>query len=137
LQSLVGIGSSSSMLRMRAQMKTWDRLAPGWRARLRPLSPVAAALRLSSIFFAAFGGAYGFMSASRSEQSGYDPHAFAIGASFLFAVACAALAAMSLRMRALKRELRTLRARCASLEAGDRAAANDQARGASAPATGT
>ena len=44
------------------------------------------------IFSAAFGGAYGFIAGSRSENSGYDPHAFAIGASFLFAVACVALA---------------------------------------------
>ena len=40
------------------------------------------------IFSAAFGGAYGFIAGSRSENSGYDPNAFAIGASFLFALAC-------------------------------------------------
>ena len=33
------------------------------------------------IFSAAFGGAYGFIAGSKSEGSGYDPHAFAIGAS--------------------------------------------------------
>ena len=33
-------------------------------------------------------GAYGFIKASLSETSGYNPHAFAIGASFLFALAC-------------------------------------------------
>ena len=43
------------------------------------------AIRSFMIFSAAFGGAYGFIAGSRSESSGYDPHAFAIGASFLFA----------------------------------------------------
>ena len=38
------------------------------------------------MFSAAFGGAYGFIAGSTAENSGYDPHAFAIGASFLFAV---------------------------------------------------
>ena len=50
------------------------------------------AIRSFMIFSAAFGGAYGFIAGSRSEDSGYDPHAFAIGASFLFAMACVALA---------------------------------------------
>ena len=39
-------------------------------------------LRSFMIFSAAFGGAYGFIAGSRSENSGYDPHAFAIGVSF-------------------------------------------------------
>jgi hypothetical protein len=51
------------------------------------------------IFSAAFGGAYGFIAGSRSDNSGYDPHAFAIGASFLFAIACVALATLSFRLR--------------------------------------
>ena len=46
------------------------------------------AVRSFMIFSAAFGGAYGFIAGSRSEHSGYDPHTFAIGASFLFALAC-------------------------------------------------
>ncbi len=50
------------------------------------------AVRSFLIFSAAFGGAYGFIAGSRSEESGYDPNAFAIGASFLFALACVALA---------------------------------------------
>ena len=48
--------------------------------------------RSFSIFSAAFGVAYGFVSGSRVEGSGYNPHTFAIGASFLFALACIALA---------------------------------------------
>src|SRR6202051_3062815 len=62
-------------------------------------------LRSFMIFSAAFGGAYGFIAGSRSEDSGYDPHAFAIGASFLFALACVALATLSIRLRFLRKRL--------------------------------
>jgi PAS domain S-box-containing protein len=65
-------------------------------------------VRLFVVFSAAFGGAYGFIVASRSEHSGYDPNAFAIGASFLFAVACCALAAVSMRLRFLHKKMRKL-----------------------------
>jgi PAS domain S-box-containing protein len=65
-----------------------------------------SAVRLFMIFSAGFGGAYGFIAGSRSEQSGYNPHAFAIGASFLFAIACVALAALSMRLRWMRRRLR-------------------------------
>jgi signal transduction histidine kinase len=41
--------------------------------------------------YAVFGGAYGFIAGSRSENSGYNPHTFALGASFLFALACVGL----------------------------------------------
>src|ERR1700761_1297651 len=60
------------------------------------------------IFSAAFGGAYGFIAGSRSEHAGYNPHAFAIGASFLFAIACAGLAMLSMRLRWLNRRLRKI-----------------------------
>jgi PAS domain S-box-containing protein len=63
-------------------------------------------VRSFMIFSAAFGGAYGFIAGSRSEHSGYDPHAFAIGASFLFAIACVALATLSMRLRWVNRRLR-------------------------------
>src|SRR6266436_6851848 len=65
-------------------------------------------LRSFMIFSAAFGGAYGFIAGSRSEGSGYDPHAFAIGASFLFAAACVALATLSVRLRWVRKRLRKL-----------------------------
>ena len=64
------------------------------------------AVRVFTIFMATFGSAYGFITGSRSET--YDPSNFAIGASFLFALACAALAAMSMRLRWVNRRLRTL-----------------------------
>ncbi len=66
------------------------------------------ALRSFVIFSAAFGGAYGFIAGSRSEQSGYDAHAFAIGASFLFAIACVALATLSMRLRLMRKKLRKI-----------------------------
>src|ERR1700685_3781684 len=67
---------------------------------------LVAAVRSFMIFSAAFGGAYGFIAGSRSENSGYDPNAFAIGASFLFAVACVALATLSMRLRWMRRRHR-------------------------------
>jgi signal transduction histidine kinase/CheY-like chemotaxis protein len=64
------------------------------------------AVRSFMIFSAAFGGAYGFIAGSRSEDSGYDPHAFAIGASVLFALACVAVATLSFRLRMMRQKLR-------------------------------
>jgi signal transduction histidine kinase/CheY-like chemotaxis protein len=66
------------------------------------------AIRSFMIFSAAFGGAYGFIAGSRSEGSGYEPHAFAIGASFLFALACVALATLSIRLRWMRKKLRKI-----------------------------
>jgi PAS domain S-box-containing protein len=65
-------------------------------------------VRSFMIFSAAFGGAYGFIAGSRSEGSGYDPHAFAIGASFLFAIACVALATLSIRLRWMRKRMRKI-----------------------------
>src|SRR6202166_795471 len=69
---------------------------------------IAFALRSFMVFSAAFGGAYGFITGSRSEGSGYNPHAFAIGASFLFAIACVALATLSFRLRFLRKKMRKI-----------------------------
>ena len=71
-------------------------------------SRLVGIIRSFMIFSAAFGGAYGFIVGSRSEHSGYDPNAFAIGASFLFAVACVALAALSMRLRWIRRRHRKI-----------------------------
>src|SRR5580698_7795389 len=65
-------------------------------------------VRSLTIFSAAFGGAYGFIAGSRSEHSGYDPNSFAIGASFLFAIACLTLATVSMRLRFLRKKLRKI-----------------------------
>src|ERR1700761_9065834 len=67
-----------------------------------------AAIRSFMVFSGGFGGAYGFITASRSENSGYNPHAFAVGASFLFAIACVALAALSVRLRLLRKKMRMI-----------------------------
>src|SRR5947199_9970776 len=69
---------------------------------------LTGAIRSFMIFSAAFGGSYGFIAGSRSENSGYDPHAFAIGASFLYALACVALAALSFRLRWMRKQLRKI-----------------------------
>jgi PAS domain S-box-containing protein len=80
------------------------------RARIRRFArhhPWASfALRSYLIFSAAFGGTYGFIAGSRSED--YDPQNFAIVASFLFALACVALAIMSARLRWIRKRLRKL-----------------------------
>lgn len=60
------------------------------------------------IFSVVFGAAYGFIAGSKSENSGYDPHAFAIGVAFLFAIACVALATFSVRFRLLRKKMRKL-----------------------------
>src|SRR6201747_1107822 len=75
-------------------------------ARRHPWATLA--VRSLMVFSAAFGGAYGFIAGSMSEGSGYDPHTFAIGASFLFAVACVALATLSVRLRWIRKRLRKL-----------------------------
>jgi PAS domain S-box-containing protein len=69
---------------------------------------LTVAIRSFMIFSAAFGGAYGFIAGSRSEHSGYEPHAFAIGASFMFAIACVALATLSIRLRWMRKKLRKI-----------------------------
>src|SRR5947199_4855271 len=65
-------------------------------------------VRSVMIFFATFGGAYGFIAGSTSPISGYDPHSFAIGASFLFALACLWIVTQGIRMRLLRRKLRKI-----------------------------
>jgi len=69
---------------------------------------VVVLLRSLLVFSAAFGGAYGFLSGSRAEVSGYDPHSFAIGASFLFALACFGLAIQTMRLRWIRSRFRKL-----------------------------
>ena len=65
-------------------------------------------VRSFMVFSATFGGAYGFIAGARTENSGYDPHTFAIGIAFLFALACVALAAMSFRFRMLRKKMRKI-----------------------------
>src|SRR3954468_18521614 len=88
----------AKIFRIRTRMRRLARRYP-W---------VNLAIRSVVIFSAAFGGAYGFIAGSRSENSGYNPHAFAMGASFLFALACVALAIMSVRLRWIRKRMRKL-----------------------------
>src|SRR5438034_9574531 len=88
----------------------------GWAARIklrmrrftRRHPWLTGAIRSFMIFSAAFGGSYSFIAGSRSEHSGYHPPASAIGASFLFALACVALAALSFRLRWMRKKLRKI-----------------------------
>jgi len=73
-------------------------------ARRHPL--LTSIVRSLMIFSAAFGGAYGFIAGSTSPVAGYDPHAFAIGASFLFALACVWIVTLGIRLRLVRRKLR-------------------------------
>ena len=63
-------------------------------------------LRSFMIFSVVFGAAFGFIAGSKTENSGYDPHAFAIGVAFLFALACVALATFSVRLRLMRKKMR-------------------------------
>jgi PAS domain S-box-containing protein len=78
------------------------------RARLRRLvrrhPRLSFVFRTFTTFSIAFGGAYGFITGSKSAD--YDPNAFAIGVSLLFALACVALAILSMRLRWMHRKLR-------------------------------
>lgn len=71
---------------------------------------LAFGIRSFFMFSAAFGGGYGFITAATSKDSGYNPHSFAIGASFLFACACVGLATLSMRMRFMGKRMRKLTA---------------------------
>jgi len=94
-----------------AERKTMGRgLRIGLRLRrfARRYPRISATLRSLAIFSAAFAGAYGFVQGSRSEAANYDPHIFALGISFLFALACLALATLSMRLRWMRRSMRRL-----------------------------
>src|SRR6202165_4186632 len=93
-----GWSAMGRFLRIKLRIRRFSRRHP-W---------ILSSVRSFMIFSAAFGGAYGFISGSRSENSGYDPNAFAIGASFLFAIDCAGLATLSMRLRFLHRKLRNI-----------------------------
>lgn len=76
-----------------------------WRHFTRRHPLLIKMLRSVSIFMAAFGGAYGFIAGALSNKSNYDPQTFAVGISFLFAVACVALATVSMRTRWLRKSM--------------------------------
>ncbi|GKQ54059.1 PAS domain-containing hybrid sensor histidine kinase/response regulator [Bradyrhizobium sp. Ce-3] len=75
---------------------------------LRRHSWVATIVRSFTIFSVAFGGAFGFISGALSPHSGYDPNSFAIGVSFLFALACLWIVTLGIRLRLMRKRLRTV-----------------------------
>jgi PAS domain S-box-containing protein len=86
------------ILRIKLRVRRFSRRHP-W---------IVLSIRSLIIFSATFGGAYGFIVGSRSEAAHYDPHNFAIGASFLFALACLALVTLSMRLRFLRKKFRKI-----------------------------
>lgn len=82
------------------------RSALGRLTRSSPL--IASIIRWAFIFSAAFGSTYGLVASATSSSSGYNPHFFAIGVSFLFALACVAIAALSMRLRWMKQKMRAI-----------------------------
>src|SRR6266850_5404397 len=97
-RAISGVLAMRQFFRIKSRIRRFTRRHP-W---------LTGAIRSFMIFSAAFGGAYGFITGSRSEGSGYDPHAFAIGASFLFALACVALATLSIRIRLMRKKMRKI-----------------------------
>ncbi|WP_050628010.1 PAS domain-containing hybrid sensor histidine kinase/response regulator [Bradyrhizobium viridifuturi] len=75
---------------------------------LRRHSWLATIVRSFTIFSVTFGSAFGFISGALSPHSGYDPNAFAIGVSFLFALACLWIVTLGIRLRLMRRRLRTI-----------------------------
>jgi len=97
MQSL-GWSVMGRILRIKLRVRRFSRRHP-W---------ILFSVRSFMIFSAAFGGVYGFIAGSRSQDSGYDPNNFAIGASFLFALACLALVTVSMRLRFVHKKLRKI-----------------------------
>jgi PAS domain S-box-containing protein len=87
-------------------MKQGLRIKTRMRRLARRYPRIAFVIRSFVLFSAAFGGAYGFITGSLAKYSGYDPNSFAVGVSFLFAIACVALATLSMRLRFMRRKLR-------------------------------
>ena len=97
-KAISGVLAMARIVRFKLRMRRFTRRHP-W---------LTGTIRSFTIFSAASGGCYGFIAGSRSEISGYNPHAFAIGVSFLFALACVGLATLSLRLRWMRKKLRKI-----------------------------
>jgi PAS domain S-box-containing protein len=68
-------------------------------------------IRATAITTISFGVAFGFLSATTSPGSHYDPHLFAIGVAALFGAACGGMGIMLSRIRQMKGEFRRLEGR--------------------------
>ena len=69
---------------------------------------IAATIKWASLFSAAFGGTYGFITGVTSEEAHYNPHDFAVGVSLLFAIACVAIVALNMRLRWMRKTMRDI-----------------------------
>ena len=87
-------------------------MTPGLRVRLllrrftRRHPRLNSVIRAFLFFTIAFSTAFGFVTGARSQD--YNPHTFAVGVAFLFAVACTALAVQNMRFRWLRRHVRKI-----------------------------
>jgi len=72
---------------------------------------ISAIVRATAVTTMSFGVAFGFLSATTSPGSHYDPHLFAIGVAALFGAACGGMGIMLSRIRQMKSELRDLEGR--------------------------
>jgi PAS domain S-box-containing protein len=72
---------------------------------------ISAIVRATAVTTMSFGVAFGFLSATTSPGSHYDPHLFAIGVAALFGAACGGMGIMLSRIRQMKGELRDLEGR--------------------------
>jgi hypothetical protein len=63
-------------------------------------------VRAIAVTTMSFGVAFGFLSATTSPGSHYDPHLFAIGVATLFGAACGGMGIMLSRIRQMKGEFR-------------------------------
>lgn len=77
---------------------------------------ISLVVRATAITTMAFGVAFGFLSATTSPNSHYDPQLFAIGVAALFGAACGGLGIMLSRIRQMKAELRQLEGRLDAAE---------------------
>jgi PAS domain S-box-containing protein len=68
-------------------------------------------IRATAITTISFGAAFGFLSATTSPGSHYDPNLFAIGVAALFGAACGGMGLMLSRIRQMKGEFRRLEGR--------------------------
>jgi PAS domain S-box-containing protein len=72
---------------------------------------ISAIVRATAVTTMSFGVAFGFLSATTSPGSHYDPHLFAVGVAALFGAACGGMGIMLSRIRQMKGELRDLEGR--------------------------
>lgn len=72
---------------------------------------ISAIVRATAVTTMSFGVAFGFLSATTSPGSHYDPHLFAVGVAALFGAACGGMGIMLSRIRQMKGEIRDLEGR--------------------------